>query len=122
MENRGTGHLSSKDEAGDEITLTTLDAFVAEQGIERLDALKLDVEGAECRVLAGGRESLRRFRPVMLVELNPSCLERAGSGEQELLAALSGLDYRPMLATARGLVPFTQRSEDYLNLICLPDR
>jgi FkbM family methyltransferase len=121
VENRGTGHLSGKDEAGDEIALTTLDAFVAEQGIERLDALKLDVEGAECRVLAGGRESLRRFRPAMLVELNPPCLERAGSSEQELLGALSDLGYRPMLATARGLVPFTQRSEVYVNLFCLPD-
>ena len=119
-ENRGTGHLSGKDEAGDEIGLTTLDAFVGEQGIERLDALKLDVEGAECRVLAGGRESLRRFRPAMLVELNPSCLERAGSSEQNLLGTLADLGYRPMLATARGLVPFTQRSEDYVNLICLP--
>jgi len=122
MENRGTGHLAGKDEAGHDITLTTLDAFVVEQGIERLDALKLDVEGAETRVLAGGRESLRRFRPVMLVELNPPCLERAGSSEPELLGALSDLGYRPMLATARGLVPFTRRSKDYVNLICLPDR
>ena len=122
VDNRGTGHLAGQGEAGDEITLTTLDAFVAERGIERLDALKLDVEGAECRVFAGGQESLRRFRPAMLVELNPPCLERAGSSEQKLLGALSDLGYRPMLATSRGLVPFRQRSEDYMNLICLPDR
>ncbi len=120
-DNRGTGHLAGANETGGEVTLTTLDAFVAEQGLERLDAVKLDVEGVECRVLAGGRETLRRFRPAMLMELNPPCLERAGSSEQALLAAVSDLGYRPMRATARGLVPFTARTEDYANLICLPN-
>jgi FkbM family methyltransferase len=121
-ENRGTGHLASTDEAGGEVALTTLDAFVAEQGIERLDALKLDVEGAECRVLAGGEETLRRFRPALLVELNPPCLERAGASELALLGRLSDLGYRCWRATAHGLVPFTERTAEYLNLICLPNR
>ena len=120
-ENRGTGHLAGDDEAGEEITLTTLDAFVAEQGIARLDALKLDVEGVECRVLAGGRETLRRFRPAMLVELNPPCLDRAGSSEAALLGALSDLGYRLMTATVRGLTPFVKRTEEYVNLVCLPN-
>lgn len=121
-ENRGTGHIAGAGEAGEEVALTTLDTFVAEQGVMRLDALKLDVEGAECRVLAGGRETLRRFRPTMLVELNPRCLDRAGSSETALLGALSDLGYRLMRATARGLEPFTTRTEEYMNLICLPPR
>lgn len=121
-ENRGTGHLADAGEAGEDVALTTLDAFVDEHAIARLDALKLDVEGAECRVLAGGRETLRRFRPTMLVELNPPCLDRAGSSETALLGALSDLGYRLMRATARGLVPFTERKEEYMNLICLPPR
>ena len=121
-ENRGTGHLASAGEAGDEVALTTLDAFVDEHGVTRLDALKLDVEGAECRVLSGARETLRRFRPAMLVELNPPCLERAGSSEAALLGALSDLGYQLMRATARGLEPFVTRTDDYVNLICLPPR
>lgn len=48
---------------------TTLDDFVAEHAIERLDFLKCDVEGAELRVLKGGAKSLSRFRPAVVIEL-----------------------------------------------------
>lgn len=40
--------------------LTTLDAFAAEHGIDHVGYLKIDVEGAEHRVLAGARDLLRR--------------------------------------------------------------
>jgi len=41
-----------------EAHLTTLDAFCAERGIEAIDYLKIDVEGAEHRVLKGARALL----------------------------------------------------------------
>jgi FkbM family methyltransferase len=42
--------------------LTTLDAFCAERGIEAIDYLKIDVEGAEYRVLKGARALLEADR------------------------------------------------------------
>lgn len=41
-----------------EIQLRTLDAIVAETGIHRIDFLKIDVEGFEHEVLAGGKTAL----------------------------------------------------------------
>ncbi len=41
-----------------EAYLTTLDAFCRERRIEAIDFLKIDVEGAEHRVLEGARELL----------------------------------------------------------------
>lgn len=41
-----------------EARLTTLDAFCAKRGIEAIDYLKIDVEGAEHRVLKGARALL----------------------------------------------------------------
>jgi FkbM family methyltransferase len=43
-----------------EATLTTLDAFCSEKGIDTVDFLKIDVEGAEHRVLKGADQILRR--------------------------------------------------------------
>lgn len=43
-----------------EVATTTLDAYVAERGIERVDLVKLDVEGAELQVLEGAAGLLAR--------------------------------------------------------------
>jgi FkbM family methyltransferase len=38
--------------------------------LERLDYVKIDVEGAEAQVLAGARETFRKFRPIIQLEIN----------------------------------------------------
>lgn len=48
-----------------EVEIRTLDAVLAEAGVERIDFLKIDVEGAEGRVLAG--LDLTRWRPTVIL-------------------------------------------------------
>ena len=79
----------------EEIVLTTLDAFVAARGLERLDFLKADVEGWELRVLTGAEATLRRFRPPLLLELYDQLLARAGDDLASAWTFLGGLGYRP---------------------------
>ncbi len=50
-----------------------LDDWVDQHGLARIDLLKMDVEGAELRVLEGARNSLRRFQPLLVTEYNASC-------------------------------------------------
>ena len=49
-----------------EAELTTLDAFCRAEGIEAIDFLKIDVEGAEHRVLEGAVETLAQRRVKLL--------------------------------------------------------
>lgn len=51
-----------------EVAVTTLDALAA--GLERLDLIKIDVEGFESEVLDGAAATLARCRPVVLAEFN----------------------------------------------------
>lgn len=44
--------------AGREVAVTTIDAFVAERGIDHIRLLKIDTEGHEAAVLRGARETL----------------------------------------------------------------
>lgn len=50
-----------------------LDDWVAAEGLTRLDIIKLDVEGAEAHVIRGAHDTIRRLRPILLVEYNPPC-------------------------------------------------
>ncbi|MBI3829833.1 MAG: FkbM family methyltransferase [Planctomycetes bacterium] len=50
--------------------LRTLDSFVAEQKLPPPRVLKIDVEGAEAKVLQGARETIERHRPALLLELH----------------------------------------------------
>jgi FkbM family methyltransferase len=48
-----------------------LDDWVRDQQLDRLNLIKLDVEGAEEQVLAGASRTLASFQPLLLTEYNP---------------------------------------------------
>ena len=59
---------------GGDVTVQTrtLDALLAELGIDRVDAIKIDVEGAEDRVLAGGQHTFGGSAPMtVFLDLHP---------------------------------------------------
>ena len=60
----------------EQVRIVTVDSVVSEKGISRVDFIKLDVEGAERPVLIGSLDTLKRFRPVMIMEFNPVPIKR----------------------------------------------
>jgi len=72
----------------------TLDGFAAESGLTRLDVLKLDVEGAERRLLEGSRKVLRELRPMILFEASDAALKEQGSSLPDVLEFLRLQNYR----------------------------
>jgi FkbM family methyltransferase len=48
----------------------TIDELVTQQGLERVDLIKIDIEGHELPALRGARATLERFRPSAIVEMN----------------------------------------------------
>jgi len=85
----GTSIIPSKEDNSSHETYTidksTLDIYVKSNDIERIDIMKIDVEGAELNVLNGARKSICRFRPHVLMELDKRYLNRAGKSVEELL-------------------------------------
>jgi len=94
------------------VTLTTLDAVVAALGLDRLDFIKADIEGWELRLLHGGQDSLRRFRPHLMLELAAEHLARAGDRLDDAFAFLEELGYAAFVLAAGGeMVPVTTRHD-----------
>ena len=50
------------------VKISTLDGYVEKNNIEDMSFIKMDVEGFEWNVLDGGRESIRKFSPIILME------------------------------------------------------
>ena len=84
---RGVGsssHVAPSGPAG--IAMVTLDGYVAEAGLARVDFVKMDVEGFEPAVLAGAAGLIERFRPPILMEFNTWCLAHVQGFEARTFA------------------------------------
>lgn len=96
------------------IALTTLDAFAEARGLQRLDLIKIDVEGWEHRALAGGRRTLERFGPALYAEVDDAMLARAGDSAEGLFAWLAGLGYSARTTPDLKPAPHWSGAGDYL--------
>jgi FkbM family methyltransferase len=88
----GTGRLTATDADGS-VACVTLDAFVAERGIDRLAFMKIDVEGWELSVLRGGRRTLETLGPAIVFEYDPAYVHRSGGSGAEVTACLTDAGY-----------------------------
>lgn len=71
----------------------TLDDELASMALDRLDLVKLDIDGFEPRMLRGAGECLRRWSPIIVMELAPYVLEEQQSSIEELVEILAGNGY-----------------------------
>ena len=77
------------------ISLNTLDNFISEYGIERLDFIKCDTEGSELFVFKGGINTLKMYTPTILVEIAESHTERFNYKSGDVIDFLTVLGYIP---------------------------
>lgn len=78
---------------GEPVTVETLDNFVEGEKVSRVDFIKLDVEGAEMKVLKGAEETLRKHRPVVVFEHIRSIAERGGYTKEDVVAFFEDRGY-----------------------------
>jgi len=71
-----------------------LDEYAATHGLQRIDMIKMDIEGAELFALQGMRTVLHRDRPYLLMELNKQAAKKLGYETQAIWDFLQGIGYR----------------------------
>ncbi len=72
----------------------TLDEAVQTFELPRVDVIKMDIEGAEIRALRGAEQTLKRWRPALILEVSEVLLQQAECQSQELGRILEPLGYR----------------------------
>lgn len=73
------------------VEMRSLDDILADRGVARIDAIKIDVQGAEEAVLLGARATLRQGLKWIWIEFSPEHLRGAGTEPGRLLALLESL-------------------------------
>jgi len=91
---RWSAGFAATDPSAVKVRAIRFDDYVHEHGVSRIDLIKIDIEGAEPFMLQGARESLERFRPVFLMEVNGKAMDRLGWTPQRLWGELKPLGYR----------------------------
>jgi FkbM family methyltransferase len=90
------GRVPTKPAGTETVQIRRLDTLMSEAQLPVPDVMKIDVEGAEADVLAGGHETLMRHRPLLFIELHGTNVEIA--------SALEAIGYRANVLGSGGTI------------------
>ncbi len=111
----------SNEERSLDVPLRTLDAYIAEAGVPRVDVMKVDVEGAEGMVIGGATKLLsdkdRRPRLVLLELYEPN-LKPFGTNVETIVNQMIAVGYTAKVHNGKELIPFDlSMSNKFYNVI-----
>ena len=102
------------------VVMTTLDDVAKDW--DRLDFVKIDVEGVEHALLAGAVQTLSTWKPVVLIEVNRGALQNHGATPNDVYKRLERLGYvfSPICIEGISMDPFVRIQEDEVDVVCVP--
>ena len=50
--------------------MVSLDQFIINENVKKIDMIKIDVDGIEFDILNGAKEIIKKFKPILIVETN----------------------------------------------------
>jgi len=114
-----------KAEGTERVNLRTLDSLAGDGPLDRIDVMKIDVEGAEASVIAGARDVLAATRPLIVIEISDKALRGQGSDAGRLIGILRELNYEiGVFSPNTGRIELHADGRDLsLNIVAMqPDR
>jgi FkbM family methyltransferase len=87
------------------VEMLTLDEFVKSEGLQRLDMIKCDTEGSELLVFQGAKDTIGRFKPIILTEIDANNLVRNNHKPSDILDFFKLWNYRPMIWEEEVFIP-----------------
>ncbi len=84
----------NKEDESEEIKIITLDNFVRRNKIKNVNFIKCDVEGFELSVFKGASKTLKRFKPLVFVEIEERHTKKYGINPQQVLDFFKKLEYK----------------------------
>jgi FkbM family methyltransferase len=76
-----------------EVAVEPLDSLLFRENLNRLDMIKIDVQGYESFVFRGGREIIENLKPALVFEYEDWAWKASGGSFAEVLSMLKAADY-----------------------------
>ena len=123
VHNLGADQLTEiqKDERDEGVEVTTLDNFVRENDVKRMDLVKIDVEGMELFVLEGGENSIRKFKPVLYIEYSPDNFSDFGYSGNKLIEFINSIGYRLFSSQGKTEIKTDSDVDRQVDVIAIPN-
>lgn len=85
-----------------------------------LDIIKIDVEGSELPVLKGAENTVKKYKPLIILEINENTFNEAGYTQDELIIFLEKLNYKFNLINSKGTTKEINSSQmpKLCNILC----
>lgn len=103
-----------------QINLDTLDNLSSELKLDRIDFIKVDIEGAELSMLKGAKDTIARFRPQVMVEMNDDTFKAAGYSKTDVIEFFEELRYKAHFINKQGVLIPIVSFEVFANVIFVP--
>jgi len=102
------------------VDVTTLDEMATSLSLSRVDLIKIDIEGGELACLQGAEGVLRRFRPMLIVEVQAFSARQAGWSVEDLFLYLRGFGYEFFAIGPKGHLSTLGMNSltDFQNVFC----
>lgn len=84
------------------VRITRMDNVSALRNANKIDLIKIDVEGYELRVLKGAREILLKHKPVLFIELDDNNLRDQTDSPADLIRFLEDVGYTSLVNAETG--------------------
>lgn len=125
--NKGISTIQSIDlhsKGSSPVAASTVDNYIKDNKINKVDFIKIDVEGAEFRVLKGALETIKRDQPVLLYEFSVVLDKLAGgSNSSQTFNLLADLGYVQYLIKDERSLELLEQADSVkgdINILCLP--
>lgn len=97
-----------------ECQTNTIDKFVKENNISKLDFIKCDVEGAEFMVYKGGAETIEKYKPIVFTEMLRKWAAKFNYHPNDIIAFFKQFGYNCYTSHEGKLVPIETVTDDTL--------
>ncbi len=87
-------HRTDRKEEAIEVEVNTVDHFVAEEKINNIDFIKIDVEGAEFQLLKGSIGTIKKHKPKIILSIHPEGIKNFGDSAEDIWNLLNDARYK----------------------------